>query len=84
MLRSTAREAGFHCLELMATGLGEPLYRAFGFTMTERVEAVLPNGVLIPFVRMARAIKNAGDKKTYESGANLWNNAGIRAGIAAG
>jgi len=51
-----AREAGFRRLELMATLPGELLYRAFGFAVTERVEAVLPDGVPVPFVRMAREI----------------------------
>jgi GNAT superfamily N-acetyltransferase len=58
-----AREAGFHRLELMATGPGELLYRAFGFEAMERVETVLPNGVVIPFIRMAREIESLKDSK---------------------
>ena len=49
-----ARAAGFQRLELMATLPGEPLYRALGFEVTERVTVVLPDGVSIPFVRMTR------------------------------
>ena len=51
-----ARAAGFQRLELMATLPGEPLYRTFGFAVTERVDTVLPDGINIPFVRMTRAV----------------------------
>lgn len=49
---AAAREEGFRRLELRATLPGVPLYRALGFEVAERVEAVLPDGVTIPFVRM--------------------------------
>lgn len=52
-----AREAGFSGLELMATLPGEPLYRTFGFEALERVDAVLPDGVSVPFIRMRRRIE---------------------------
>ena len=58
----SARAAGFERLELMATLPGEPLYRAFGFAALERVEATLPDGVAIPFVRMGRALSDPGEK----------------------
>ena len=51
-----ARTAGFSGLELVATLPGEPLYRAFGFEAQEQINAVLPDGVVVPFVRMTRAI----------------------------
>jgi GNAT superfamily N-acetyltransferase len=54
--RAAAAAAGFQRLELMATLPGEPLYRAFGFQVLERVEATLPDGVRVPFVRMDRPI----------------------------
>jgi GNAT superfamily N-acetyltransferase len=54
--RDAAARAGFQRLELMATLPGEPLYRAFGFAMRERVETTLPDGVNVPFVRMDRPI----------------------------
>ncbi len=57
-----AREAGFHRLELMATGPGEPLYRAFGFEVVERVHPLLPDGVHVPFARMTRAIEGLAEK----------------------
>lgn len=54
---TAARAAGFRSLELMATLPGEPLYRTFGFHPVEQVESVLPDGVPIRFVRMARDIE---------------------------
>ena len=48
--------ARFQRMELMATLPGEPLYRALGFAADERVELELPDGVLLPLVRMSRAI----------------------------
>jgi GNAT superfamily N-acetyltransferase len=50
--------AGFRRFELMATLPGEPLYRALGFTVVERL--VLPlAGLEVPFARMARDIPAA-------------------------
>lgn len=49
-----ARAAGFRRLTLVATLPGEPLYRAFGFEVTDRFDDVLPDGVRVPFVQMAR------------------------------
>jgi hypothetical protein len=51
-----ARAAGFSALELVATLPGEPLYHAFGFEALERIDAVLPDGITVPFIRMTRAI----------------------------
>lgn len=56
---AAARAAGFRSLELMATLPGEPLYRTFGFHPVEQVESVLPDGVPVRFVRMAREIDEA-------------------------
>jgi GNAT superfamily N-acetyltransferase len=52
-----ARADGFRSLELAATLPGEPLYRAFGFNAVERLDTRLPDGVAIPFIRMARALE---------------------------
>lgn len=49
-----AAAAGFRRLELMATLPGVPLYRAYGFEVVEASETVLPDGVPVPFLRMAR------------------------------
>lgn len=54
-----AQVAGFHALELMATLPGEPFYRALGFADVERIDALLPGGVVVPLVRMARALAAA-------------------------
>lgn len=51
-----AAAAGFHRVELVATLPGERLYAAHGFCVTERFEERLPDGVVIPFVRMARRL----------------------------
>lgn len=51
-----AHAAGFRQLELMATLPGVPLYAAYGFSALEEVVERLPNGVLIPFVRMHRRL----------------------------
>lgn len=48
--------AGFQAFELMATLPGEPLYRALGFREVDRLEARLPDGTLLPVVRMARPL----------------------------
>lgn len=51
-----ARAAGFRRFELMATLPGEPLYAALGFSVVERIEHPLADGVSVPFTRMAREI----------------------------
>ena len=51
-----ARAAGFRRFELMATSPGEPLYTALGFTVVERIERLLSNGIAVPFARMDRDI----------------------------
>ena len=56
----SARAAGFRSLELVATLPGEPLYLAAGFTITERFELALPEGVRVPVVRMRLALQAQG------------------------
>jgi GNAT superfamily N-acetyltransferase len=51
-----ARAEGYQALELMATLPGVPLYRACGFEPVEEITDRLPNDVVLPFVRMRRAI----------------------------
>jgi len=51
----SARLAGFHGLELMATAPGEPLYLRLGFEVVERV-TVKVGETAIPFARMRRAL----------------------------
>lgn len=51
-----ARAAGFSELMLVSTLPGEPLYRAYGFEAIEQVVVPLPDGVLVPCLRMGRDI----------------------------
>lgn len=53
---TAARAAGFTALELMATLPGEPLYRALGFEVVERVDVPLPGPVVVPCARMRREL----------------------------
>lgn len=54
--RRAARAAGFATLELMATLPGEPLYVALGFSVHERIEVALPDGVSLPGAVMRRPV----------------------------
>ena len=51
-----AWDAGFRRLTLMATLPGVPLYRAFGFTVEERIDLTLAKDVRVALVRMARPL----------------------------
>jgi N-acetylglutamate synthase-like GNAT family acetyltransferase len=51
-----ARAAGFSHLELAATLTGEPLYRAHKFERVEPMELALPDGVMLPVVKMVKQI----------------------------
>ncbi len=53
------RAAGFRSLELASTLPGLPLYLALGFTPHERIDATLPDGVVLPVVRMTRGMEPA-------------------------
>ena len=57
---AAARSAGFRSLELGATLPGVPLYTALGFTAHERMDASMPNGSVLPVIRMSRPIDDAG------------------------
>lgn len=54
-----ARTAGFRSLTLGATLPGVPLYLALGFTAHEHTDAVMPDGVVLPVIRMTRVIDAA-------------------------
>ena len=51
---SAARNAGFRRMELAATLPGVPLYEHYGFQGRERIDATLPDGVVLPILRMER------------------------------
>jgi len=53
---AAARAAGFRRLELAATLTGIPLYAARGYSAIERVEVPLPNGEILPVVRMGKPL----------------------------
>jgi GNAT superfamily N-acetyltransferase len=50
------REAQFRRIELVATLVGEPLYAACGYTVTERYDIQLPNGLRLPVVLMTKVL----------------------------
>ncbi len=54
-----ARAAGFTRLEMGSTLTGVPLYRLKGYVEQERIEIPLPNGEVLPVVKMT---KNLSDK----------------------
>lgn len=56
LCEAAAAAEGFHRVELMATLAGEPLYRACGFEEIERVMAPTKAGILVPLVRMGKAL----------------------------
>ena len=51
-----ARAAGFRRMELASTLPGVPLYEAFGFEKREPIDVPLPDGVVLPVIRMERAL----------------------------
>lgn len=53
---TAARARGFLRFELMGTLPGVPLYRSLGFEDIEPVDVPLPGGVILPCVRMGRAL----------------------------
>ncbi len=48
--------AGFSSIELVATLAGEPLYAAHGYTVVERYDYALPNGLPLTVVRMSKMV----------------------------
>jgi GNAT superfamily N-acetyltransferase len=53
-----ARAEGFRRLELMATLPGIPFYKREGFTLLERHDLELPDGVRFPLARMTRDLSS--------------------------
>jgi hypothetical protein len=49
--------AGFRTVDLVATLAGEPLYAAFGYSVVERYEHPLADGLTIPAVRMTKRVE---------------------------
>src|SRR5688572_11352548 len=57
LCEAAAEREGFRSLELMATVAGEPLYRACGFTIIERITLPTSKGLTVPGARMAKRIE---------------------------
>lgn len=55
---SEAQRAGFQRFEMGSTLTGVPLYRLRGYTELERVDVPLPNGEVLPVIRMAKSLTN--------------------------
>jgi GNAT superfamily N-acetyltransferase len=55
LCEDAARTEGFTCVELMATMAGEPLYRACGYEVIERVVDER-GGVGVPLLRMKKVL----------------------------
>lgn len=51
-----ARLAGFRRIELMATLSGEALYRASGYTVVERADIILEDGVVLDGAKMEKVL----------------------------
>lgn len=54
-----AKARGFTRAEMMATLPGVKLYAAFGYQIISREEYTLPNGVLLPFMKMEKVFTDA-------------------------
>lgn len=52
-----AAEAGFRMLEMGATLPGEPMYRAVGYESIERIDIPMPDGEVLPIVRMRKQVE---------------------------
>lgn len=55
---SEAQHAGFQRFEMGSTLTGVPLYRLRGYTELERVNVPLPNGEVLPVIRMSKSLAN--------------------------
>jgi hypothetical protein len=49
-----ARAGGFHRYELTSTAMGVAFYAACGYREIEPVDVTLPNGAVLPHVRMIK------------------------------
>jgi len=54
--REAAIDAGFKSFELAATLPGVPFYRSLGFAKIEPIDAILPDGSILPCLKMSRPI----------------------------
>jgi predicted N-acetyltransferase YhbS len=54
-----AGNAGFKTIEIVATLTYEPLYKAFGYKITEQLDIPLANGEILPVVRIFKGFIDA-------------------------
>lgn len=59
LCETAAVREGFQAVELVATAAGEPLYRACGFTVAERIDVPTTRGVTVPCARMVKWLGTA-------------------------
>jgi GNAT superfamily N-acetyltransferase len=57
LCEAAAAREGFRTLELVATVAGEPLYKACGYSVTERIEVPTSKGATVPCARMTKRIQ---------------------------
>ena len=57
LCETAAAREGFRSLELVATVAGEPLYRACGFSVIERIDVQTKRSLRVPCARMAKGIE---------------------------
>lgn len=53
---AAAIDAGFRVFEMGATLPGEPMYKIVGYESLERIDIPMPEGEVLPIVRMRKAI----------------------------
>ncbi|AYL94054.1 GNAT family N-acetyltransferase [Mucilaginibacter celer] len=53
---AAAQSAGFRSLQLGATLPGVPLYEAMGYAALENIEQAMPDGQVLPIVKMHKAL----------------------------
>jgi GNAT superfamily N-acetyltransferase len=56
LCEEAARNANFQRTEMMATLAGEPLYRAYGYQVTEQILSAPIDGVCVPLLRMEKTL----------------------------
>lgn len=56
LCEDSARAAGFTRARMMATMAGEPLYRACGYEVVERVDRMAASGIAVPGAVMEKAL----------------------------
>jgi hypothetical protein len=56
LCETAAKAERYTSLELMATIAGEPLYSAYGYTVTDRLQIPTSSGIILPGARMTKLL----------------------------